>query len=294
MTSNNINKENKSNTLKEKETIIQNTNKATKKIISKEKETSIQNNNKGIGKDNIKEKETSINNNTVNEEIRKNNPKKLEKIQKNYINNSNKMDAPSVKEKENDEKGNRELRKDIHKGKDKRKEKEKEKEKNSNNGEIENNPDKTGKRSFRKDSKGISRRLVNLFYAEIKVNSWQMSTDFNHKFDSKALSFISYYWKKLKISRKNYILVLLLTLTNKRIAELNKNSEFKKFLEAIENESNNPKMGLDKKLVSTVLSILYNKLVTIQKNDEEIDEKMRNYKPIQYDITKIKNAGIFN
>ena len=51
-------------------------------------------------------------------------------------------------------------------------------------------------------------------------------------------------------------------------------------------------MGLDKRLVSAVLSILYNKLVNLQ-IDGDKDERMKNYKPIQYDISKIKNTGIY-
>jgi len=56
----------------------------------------------------------------------------------------------------------------------------------------------------------------------------------------------------------------------------------------IDKESNNPKMGLDRIFISNILSILYNKLSIIMKNDK----KEIGYKPINYNFSKIKNTGI--
>jgi len=159
--------------------------------------------------------------------------------------------------------------------------------------EVENdnlNPNSSGKekekRSFRKDSKGISKRLVSLFYLEKKIDSWKIAYDFNSIFDIQALHFFTNFWTKLKNTRKHYLLVFLLSLTNKNIIELNKNNDFKKFLDMIDKESNNPKMGLDRNFVSNILSILYNKLSIIMKNDK----KEKEYKPFNYNFSKIKNA----
>ncbi|ORX75157.1 hypothetical protein BCR32DRAFT_272072, partial [Anaeromyces robustus] len=126
------------------------------------------------------------------------------------------------------------------------------------------------KKSFRQESKGISKRLVNLFYMEKKINSWQIALDFNRIFDIKALKFISYYWRKLQITRKYYFITFLLALTNKNIIELNKNNDFNKLLEIIEKDCTIPNIGLDKKYIKSILSILYSKLsINEQKNDKE-------------------------
>ncbi|ORX43605.1 hypothetical protein BCR36DRAFT_415457 [Piromyces finnis] len=279
-----VNKEAKNNTSKEKEYMkgekisINNTSKKmTKEKVMKNY------NSKETRKDNSREKEI-IEDDNVNKKNRVN----TEEHNKTKIKNkSNIYNNPKINKNKNTDI-------DIKENNNKEKEKRNRNEKVSNNDEIVKgatitNKSENGKRSFRKDAKNISKRLVNLFYTECKVDSWQMSTDFNHKFDSRALSFISYHFNKLKISRKNYIIILLLTLSKKRISELNKNAEFRKFLDKIENESKNPKMGLDKCLISTVLFILYNKMISIQKNNE-IEERLKNYKPIPYNISKFKNA----
>jgi len=132
------------------------------------------------------------------------------------------------KEKEKKEVEDKKNRK-IEKIKEKKNENENKVIEKENTTTMEKGKDKeTEKRSFRKESKGISKRIVNLFYLEKEVNSWNIASDFNQIFDLRALQFVSYYWTRLHSSRKYYIIVLLLALTTRNIIKLNEKHDFKK------------------------------------------------------------------